>query len=330
VHIDATWAGAEGAGRQDGPMSRRGVTLFLALSVIWGLPYFFIRVAVQHGVDPATLVFLRTAPAAAILLPFAWRAGALPAVLARWRWLVVYAFVHFGIPWLLMSSAEQHLSSSVTAMLVAAVPLLAAVVAHYTHPEDRFGPARLAGLGLGALGVGLLVGFDVAGSTWVWIAVMGVVVVGYTVGPVIVSLRLSGLQGIGVVACAVSVVALAYAPYGVTHLPTDLTWSTIGAIVVLALVCTAGAFLVFFELVHEIGPSRTVVVTYLNTGVAVALGVAVLGEPLTAGIVLGFPFIVAGSWLATRPAAAVSAATPPGDATRRRSWRRAPRSALPR
>src|SRR5580704_28448 len=106
-------------------MSRRGVVLFLVLSVFWGVPYLMIRVAVRHGVDPRTLVFLRTAPAALILLPLAWRAGALAPVLARWRWLVVYSFVHFGVPWLLMSSAEQHLSSSVTGMLVATVPLVA-------------------------------------------------------------------------------------------------------------------------------------------------------------------------------------------------------------
>ena len=311
-------------------MSRRGLVLFLAMSVIWGLPYLMIRVVVQHGVDPATLVFLRTAPAALLLLPFAWRAGVLPAVLARWPWLVVYAFVHFGVPWLLMSAAEQHLTSSVTGMLVAAVPLLAAVVAHYTHPEDRFGPARLTGLALGALGVGLLVGFDVAGSTWVWIAAMGVVVVGYTFGPVLISLRLGGLQGLGVVTCALGVVALVYAPYGVTHLPSHWTWSIVGAIVVLALVCTAAAFLIFFELIREVGPSRSVVVTYVNTAVAVLLGVSILGEPLTQGIVLGFPLIIAGSVLATRRARAVSEASLGAASSPRRSWRRESRSALPR
>jgi drug/metabolite transporter (DMT)-like permease len=311
-------------------MSRRGLVLFLALSVMWGMPYVLIREAVQNGVDPGTLVFLRTAPAAVILLPLAWRAGALPAVLARWRWLVVYAFVHFGVPWLFMSNAEQHLSSSVTGMLVATVPLLAAVVALRTHPEERFGPSRIAGLALGALGVGLLVGFDVAGSNWVWIAAMGVVIVGYTLGPVIISLRLGGLQGIGVVACAVTVVALAYAPYGVTHMPSHLSWSVIGSIVLLTLVCTAGAFLVMFELIGEVGPSRMVVVTYLNTAVAVLLGVAILGESLTKGIVLGFPLIIAGSFLATRRPQLVSAASPTAASSPRRSWRRASRSALPR
>ena len=311
-------------------MSRRGVVLFLALSVMWGVPYLMIRVAVRNGVDPGTLVFLRTAPAALILLPIAWRVGALAPVLARWRWLVVYSFIHFGVPWLLMSSAEQHLSSSVTGMLVATVPLVAAVIALRTHPEERFGPARVLGLALGALGVGLLVGFDVAGSTWVWIAAMGVVVLGYAIGPVIISLHLAGLQGVGVVACAVSVVAIAYTPYGVTHLPSHVSWSVFGAIAVLAVVCTAGAFLVMFELIGEIGPSRMVVVTYLNTAVAVLLGVSILSESLTEGIALGFPLIIVGSVLATRRRPPLSAASPSVAPTPRRSWRRASRSAVPR
>jgi drug/metabolite transporter (DMT)-like permease len=242
----------------------------------------------------------------------------------------VYAFVHFGVPWLLMSSAEQHLSSSVTGMLVATTPLLAAVVAKLTRRDEQFGVARVAGLGLGAAGVALLVGFDFAGSQWKWLAAMGVVVVGYTVGPVILSRRLSGIPGLGVVAMAVSVVALAYTPYGATHLPTHVSWSVLGALVVLALVCTAAAFLVMFELVQEVGPSRMLVVTYANTAIAVLLGVAVLAEPLTSGILLGFPLIILGSFLATSRRRPLSEASPTGSLSPRRSWRRGSRPALPR
>ncbi len=291
-------------------MSRRGLVLFLAVSLIWGLPYLMIREAVRNGVDPATLVFLRTAPAALILLPIAWRTGALRAVAPRWRWIVLYSFVHFGVPLFVIAVAEQHLTSSVTGMLVATVPLLAAVVARFTHPEERFGVSRVGGLALGAVGVGLLVGFDISGSSWVWVAAMGGAVLGYTIGPVLLSLRLQGLPGVGVVAAAMTVVALAYTPYGVTHLPRHPSWAVLGSLCVLALVCTALAFLLFFELVQEVGPSRTVVVTYLNTAVAVVLGIAVLSEPLTAGIALGFPLIIAGSFLATRRPAPATAASP--------------------
>jgi drug/metabolite transporter (DMT)-like permease len=319
-------------------MSRRGVVLFLALSVLWGIPYLLIRVTVRHGVDPGTLVFLRTAPAAMILVPVAWRTGALKALAGKRRWVALYATVHFGVPWLLMSTAEQHLTSSVTGMLVASVPFFSMLVARVTHPDDTFGRTRLVGLGLGAVGVGLLVGFELGGSTWVWLLAMGAVVLGYTFGPVILSLRLAGVPGLGVVALAVTFVAIAYAPYGLTHLPGHVTWSITGSIAALALFCTAAAFLVFFELVHEVGPSRMVVVTYVNTAVAVVLGIVVLSEPLSWGLGLGLPLVLVGSFLATRRSAPVtapvgeplSAASPTGEPEPRRSFFRASRSALPR
>jgi drug/metabolite transporter (DMT)-like permease len=311
-------------------MSRRGSLLFLALSLMWGVPYLMIRVAVRHGVDPGTLVFLRTAPAAIILLPIAWHTKALHALRGRWRWVVLYAPVHFGIPLFLIAAAEQHLTSSVTGMLIATVPIFSMALSKVTHPDEVFGPTRIVGLVLGAVGVALLVGFEVRGSTWLWLLAMGGAVLGYTFGPQIVSLRLTGAPGLGVITAAVTIVAIAYAPYGVTHLPSHTSWSVVGALAVLALVCTAGAFLVFFELVKEVGPSRTVVVTYLNTAVAVLLGVLVLSDPLTVGILVGFPLIVAGSWLGTRRGAQVSEASPTASTPPRRSFFRAPSRALPR
>jgi drug/metabolite transporter (DMT)-like permease len=316
--------------RKDVAVSRRGTVLFLALSLMWGVPYLMIRVAVRHGVDPGTLVFLRTAPAAVILLPVAWRTGALKALRGRRWWVALYAPVHFGAPLFFIAAAEQHLTSSVTGMLIATVPIASMAVAKVTHPEDVFGRSRIVGLVLGAIGVGLLVGFEVKGSTWVWLLAMAVAVLGYTFGPVILSLRLTGVPGLGVIAAAVTLVALAYAPYGLTHLPAHAGWSVIGALAVLALVCTAGAFLVFFELVKEVGPARTVVVTYLNTAVAVILGVVVLSEPLTVGIIVGFPLIVAGSVLGTRRSAPVSEGSPTDGPQPRRSFFRAPTRALPR
>jgi drug/metabolite transporter (DMT)-like permease len=308
-------------------MSRRGAALFLTLSLIWGLPYLLIRVAVRE-VDPATLVFLRTAPAAIILIPLAVRSGALRGLRGKWHWLALYSVVEFGVPWLLMSNAEQHLTSSLTGMLVATVPLIAAVAARFTHPDEQFGASRVTGLLLGALGVALLVGFDVAGSNWVWILAMLVVAVGYTFGPIIISLRLQGTQGIAVVASSIALVALLYTPYGATHLPAHLSATAAWAIVGLVGI-TAVGFLVFFELIKEIGPSRTVVVTYLNTAVAVVLGVVALNEPLTTGLLVGFPLIIAGSVLATRrPAAAeVSEVSPTPPSRLPRSWRRARSSA---
>jgi len=279
-------------------MTRRGWALFLALSVIWGVPYFMIRIAVRQ-LDPATLVFARTLPAALVLLPVAINRRVLPSLRPVWRWVALYTVVEFGIPWLLMGSAERHLSSSLTGLIVASVPLVSVAIAKFLHPHVVIGTRRLVGLGIGTLGVITLVGLDISGGSWIWVAAMLVVVAGYASGPMVLSLKLHDVSGLAVVSTSIAAVAVAYLPWGVTHWPTHLRPETWGAVAVLAFVCTAGGFLFLFASVKENGPSRTVVVTYFNTAVAVALGTAGLHEPLTAGLIIGFPMIVVGSVFAT-------------------------------
>jgi drug/metabolite transporter (DMT)-like permease len=279
-------------------MSRRGWILFLLLCAIWGLPYLMIRIAVRE-IDPATLVFLRTAPVALVLLPWAAWTGRLGPLRKVFGWLALYSVCEFGIPWLLMSSAEKHLTSSLTALLVAGVPMMGALLYRFTHVHEPIGAKRATGLVIGTLGVAALVGLSIEGSTWVGIAEMVPTVLGYTLGPLIIATRLKDMPGLGVVGASVGLVALAYLPYGVTNLPSHVSISALGAVCVLAVVCTGAGFLTFFALILEVGPSRATVVTYVNPAVAIALGVAVLGEPLTLGMVLGFPMIVLGSILAT-------------------------------
>jgi drug/metabolite transporter (DMT)-like permease len=132
---------------------------------------------------------------------------------------------------------------------------------------------------------------------------MVVVIVGYATGPMIVSLRLSNASGLAVVAASVSVVAAIYAPWGLTHFPSHPTRETVEAVIGLSVFCTTIAFLVFFQLIKEVGPSRTVVITYFNTGIAVLVGTTILHEPLTSGIIVGYPMIVVGSILATSASA---------------------------
>ncbi len=279
-------------------MTRRGWALFLALSVIWGVPYFMIRIAVRQ-LDPATLVFARTVPAALILIPVAIHRRVLPSLRPVWRWVALYTVVEFGIPWLLMGSAERHLSSSLTGLIVASVPLVSVAIAKFLHPNVVIGTQRLLGLAIGTLGVATLVGLDISGGSWMWVAAMLVVVAGYASGPMILSLKLNDVSGLAVVSASIAAVALVYLPWGATHWPTHLRPETWGSIGVLAFVCTAGGFLFLFASVKENGPSRTVVVTYFNTAIAVALGTAGLHEPLTAGLIIGFPMIVVGSIFAT-------------------------------
>jgi drug/metabolite transporter (DMT)-like permease len=279
-------------------MSRRGWALFLAMSLIWGIPYLLIRVALRE-LSPPTLVFARTFPAALILLPLAVRQGQLRSVLRRWPWVLAFAIVEMAIPWLFLSRAEQHLSSSTAGLLIASVPLIAAVVYRLSPHTDRLSGRRLLGLAIGFAGVGVLVGFDLGHSNLVAIAEIGVVALGYALGPLIVSRRLHDLPSLGVLGVAISVTAVGYAPFALTRLPHHMETEVWASVVGLTLACTALAFLLFFALIAEVGPARSTVITYINPAVAVLLGVMILGEPFTTGIAIGFPLILAGSVLAT-------------------------------
>jgi drug/metabolite transporter (DMT)-like permease len=285
--------------------------LFAALSVIWGIPYLLIRVAVRD-LSPATLVFARTAPAALALVPLAWHRGQVRAVLVRWRWLVAYSVVEIAAPWLLLSTAEERLTSSFSALLVASVPLVGVVLSGVFRREaenvdqrarrvvtEHLGAKRLAGLGVGLSGVAVLAGIDVRGSNLLSLVEVAVVAVGYAGGPLILSRRLSDLPGLGVVSVSVALTAVLYAPWALTHLPHHVSAEVGLSVAGLSVLCTAVAFLAFFALVTEVGPVRATVVTYINPAIALLLGVSVLGEPFTLGLGLGFPLVLAGSVLAT-------------------------------
>ena len=278
-------------------MSRRGWILFVAMSVIWGCPYLFIRIAVRE-IDPATLIFLRTGPAALLLLPLALHRRAFAGLLPRWPWLVAFTVAELAVPWLFIGRAEIHLPSSVTGLLVASVPLVGAVL-YRVLGFDRFDRRRVLGLLVGFSGVAVLVGVDLRGADLGPVVEVLVPAAGYAIGPLIISRRLDHLAGIGVITASLVLAALAYSPYALTHLPTTVSWEVAVSVAALALVCTALAFVLFFELIVEVGPARSTVITYVNPAVAVLLGVVVLGEPFTWGIALGFPLILLGSWLAT-------------------------------
>lgn len=298
-------------------MSRRGWVLFAAMCVIWGVPYLLIRVAVRD-VTPGTLVFLRTAIGGVLLLPFALRGGGfanLRSVLRRWRPLLAFCAIEIAGPWLLLGEAEQHLSSSLTGLLIAGVPLLGVLVAAVLRSDDRGGgPVRYAGLLLGLVGVAVLLGVDLGQVHGGALVEVAFVIVGYALAPVILARYLGDLPSIPVICVSLLVVALAYLPYAIVRPPSSVgthAWLSIAA---LAVVCTALAFVVFFALIAENGPARATVFTYVNPAVAVLLGVLVLDEPFTLGIAIGFPLILVGSVLAARRARPPQAATPEGTA----------------
>jgi drug/metabolite transporter (DMT)-like permease len=282
-------------------VSRRGWALFVAVGVIWGLPYLLIKTA-DAGVSVPVLVLARVLVGAVLLLPIAIRRGQLKALLPRWHWVATFAVVEVILPWLLLSAAERRLSSSLSGLLVAAVPVIGVGVARLAGDGEPLTAVRWVGLAVGLGGVALLMGPGASGGgTWPVLQVLGTAAC-YAVGPVIAERRLAGADGLAVTAACLGLATVLYAP------PAALTWphtlpsaQVLAALAALALVCTALAFVLYFKLISEVGAVRATVITYINPAVAVALGAAVLGEPLTPVIVLSFALILAGSVLATRP-----------------------------
>jgi len=311
-------------------VSRRGWLLFAAMSVIWGIPYLLIKVAVG-GVAPPVLVLARVAIGAAILLPLAIRRRQLAVLRPHWRWLAVFALVEIITPWLLLTEAETRLPSSLSGLLVAAVPIIVAVLARFTGSRDRMSPVRWTGLLIGLGGVALLLGPGAPrGATLSVFEVLGVAVC-YAIGPLVASRKLSELPSLGITAVCLAFAAIVYAPVAALTWPSSVPaakvlWSIGG----LAVICTAVAFIFFFALINEAGPARATVITYVNPAVAVVLGALVLNERITPVMVGAFALILGGSVLATRggqrqaaaadatadrdrPAATTAALRAPGD-----------------
>jgi len=280
-------------------MTRRGALLFAAMCVIWGIPYLLIRVAVGE-LAPVTLVFFRTAIGALVLLPFAAARRELRPVLTRWRPLLAYSIIEVSIPWVLLAHAETKLSSSLTGLLIAAVPLVGAVVVALTGDRERQGGRRWLGLGIGLVGVAALLGLDVGQVSALPVAEVMAVAVCYAIGPILLARTLSDVPALGVVTASLVITAVIYAPLAALRWPTEaLSAHVVESVLGLALICTALAFLVFFALIREVGPVRATVITYVNPAVAAVLGVAVLNETVTGGMLVGFALILTGSVLAT-------------------------------
>jgi drug/metabolite transporter (DMT)-like permease len=282
-------------------VSRRGWWLFATMSVIWGVPYLLIKVA-DSGVSPPVLVLARVTIGAALLLPIAIRRRELTVLLPYWRWLVLFALVEIITPWLLLSEAETRLSSSLSGLLIASVPILVAVFSRLTGGQDRLTAVRWTGLFTGLAGVGLLVADGGTHGDAASIAEVLMVAVCYAVGPLIVARKLSELPSLGMTAACLAFAAVVYAPLAAATWPAHMpSAKVLASLASLAVVCTAIAFVLFFALIAEAGPARASVITYVNPAVAVALGIGILGERLTIAMAVAFVLILGGSVLATRP-----------------------------
>jgi drug/metabolite transporter (DMT)-like permease len=283
-------------------MSKRGWILFLSLGLLWGMPYLLIRIAVGE-IDPLVVAGARTVLGSLLLLPLALHRNALMPAFRKWKWLLAFTLIEISLPWWLLGHAETRLNSSTAGLLIAVVPLFAAlIVTRLGH--EKLEPRRIFGLMLGFAGVALLVGLDIHFDDFAAVAATILVALCYAIGPIIIDRKLNDVPAIGVITGSLILATLIYLPFAPFLMPETVSLAAASSVVGLGVLCTAAAFIVFFALIAEVGPARATVITYVNPAVAIVLGAMVLDEPLTLGMAIGFPLVIAGSFLGTMKAKA--------------------------
>ncbi len=286
----------------NGWMSKRGWILFISLGLLWGMPYLLIRVAVVE-LDPLIVAVGRTFIGALLLLPVALHRNALAPAFRKWKWLLAFTLIEISIPWVLLGHAETRINSSTAGLLIAVVPLFAAIIVTRLGHE-RLEARRILGLVIGFAGVALLVGLDIHFSDYLAVGATIIVSLCYAIGPIIIDRKLGDVPAMGVITASLIVATLIYAPLVPFLWPQEISLQAAGSVVGLGVLCTSIAFIVFFALIAEVGPARATVITYVNPAVAIVLGALVLQEPLTLGMAIGFPLVIIGSILGTSRAAA--------------------------
>jgi drug/metabolite transporter (DMT)-like permease len=283
-------------------VTARAWLAFGAVSVLWGMPYFFIKVAVDDGVPPAFLAWVRVTMAAVLLLAISARLGLLGSLRGRGWPVAVYALVEIVLPFPLIAAGEQHVASSLAAILIATVPLIIALLALRFDHEERATGSRLAGLFVGFAGVIALVGLDVAGDGDELLGAGAILLaaVGYAAGPMILKKRFADIDPRASMAAALAVAAVVLTPAAIVAPPEGAVSAEAWvSLIVLGVFCTAAAFVLYGVLVLEAGPSRASVITYVAPVVALALGILALDERPGLGSIVGLVLILAGSWLST-------------------------------
>jgi drug/metabolite transporter (DMT)-like permease len=275
---------------------------FTFLGILWGIPYLFLKVAVKEF-SPSTIVFLRVAIGAAVLLPIALKSNTFFIQRKYWKLLFLYTIFEMVVPWYLITNSEQKITSGLAGLLVATVPIWSAILASIFGDKTVWHKSRLFGLIIGFIGVVAVVGIEsLSGRQDVFSICMVILAsMGYAYAINMVNRRIPEVPGLVLNIWAMIITSIIYLPFAIISWPTKTpSFAAIGSVIGLGVLCTALAFVLFFEIVIEIGPPRASLVTYLNTAVAVLLGVILLGEPLTLGIGLGLPLVLVGSYFASR------------------------------
>ena len=290
-------------------MSRRNLILFILAGFLWGIPYLFIKVAVdpQDGFSPAIVVFGRVFIGALVLIPIAIYDKSFFTAIKGWKYIAVYALFEMVGPWILIGTAEQKISSGLAGLLVSSVPIFSTLIASYYGDKTVWQPRRLIGIIIGFLGVFLLVGIEsfTGSSDPISILMTLAAALGYAFAVIYITRKMPGVSGVAINGIAMAMTAVFYSPALFFLWPDRaVSANAIYALIALGVFSTGIAFAVFFTVMAEIGPTRASLVTYMNTAFAVVLGVLILSEPLTIGIIVGLPLVLIGSYLASRKASA--------------------------
>ena len=283
-------------------MTRRGWGLFALVGALWGVPYLFMKVAVEELSTPL-IVFARVLIGALVLIPLAFYMKTLTPALKYWRYILLYAVLEMVIPWSLITSSQRDLSSGVVALLVATVPIWATFFAHYSGDTTAAHRTRIFGIAIGLLGIALIVGIESLNDVANIIALFSVLVAAFSYAWAVnmITSKAPDASGIAINGIAMAISTTIFAPFALTNLPkstpsSDAILATIG----LGVLCTAIAFWIFFKVLDEIGPARASLVVYPNTAIAVVLGIILLDEKLTLAIAIGLPLVLVGSYYASR------------------------------
>ena len=285
-------------------MTTKGLALFLLAGVIWGVPYFFTEFALESFSTPS-IIWLRVTIGALVLIPIAMRSGALKKAIKYWPWVLGFAAIEMVGPWYLIPEAQRSVSSGVASLIITTVPFFGILIVGLRGDKSVWHPKTIAGLAIGGLGVIGLIGIDVFRDNLELLPILMLLVsaLGYAIAPIIVSDKLNDVPMFAVIALALGMVSVIYAVPAWTTLPTEMPEASLESwlgVLSLGVITTAIAFVVFFTLIKEIGPARAELIVFVNVAVAVGLGVVVLQEPFTIGMMVGFPLIIFGSYLAIK------------------------------
>lgn len=284
-------------------MTQKGLILFLLTGFFWGLPYFFIAIALDSFSTPS-IVFLRVFLGALVLIPYAIYAGGLAKALKAWPYVVFFAVAEMVVPWWLITEAGKHNPSGLSGLLVATVPFfVVAILAIFFKDRKALRLRPLTGMLIGFAGVAALVGVDSFTGAIEPLYVLFVILasLGYGIAPIVANRKLKDVSSASMIGMSMVIVSVVYAPFAVPNLGAEfaeVSAQSLIAILVLGLICSAAAFVLFFKLIKEIGPAKASLITYVNTAVALFLGIVFLGEPITIGLLIGLPLITVGLVLA--------------------------------